>query len=89
MVSVDTVAIDTLDGRQIKERSPVFDLVKDEVVRAAVALLLIALLGVIVVFAFIRASNWNDTKELLDLVLPAVTALLGSALGFYFGKKGD
>ena len=37
--------------------------------------------------AFIRTGSWKETKELLDLLLPAVIALLGSAVGFYFGTK--
>lgn len=73
----------------VKTKSLVFELVKEEVIRAAVALLLILLLAGIVVGAFVKASSWNDTKQLLDVIFPAVTGLLGSALGFYFGKKGD
>jgi hypothetical protein len=30
---------------------------------------------------------WAQEKELLQLLLPAETALLGSAVGFYFGTK--
>jgi membrane protein YqaA with SNARE-associated domain len=30
---------------------------------------------------------WAQEKELLQLLLPAETALLGSAVGFYFGAK--
>ncbi len=32
-------------------------------------------------------SHWNTAKELLQLLLPAETALLGGAVGFYFGAK--
>jgi hypothetical protein len=88
-VTTATVGLEALNQAAVKERSMVFELVKEEVIRAAVALLLILLLGGVVIGAFVKAKTWDDTKQLLDLVLPAVTALLGSALGFYFGKKSD
>lgn len=31
------------------------------------------------------ASQWSQTKEMLQIILPAVTGLLGSVIGFYFG----
>jgi hypothetical protein len=31
--------------------------------------------------------HWSTAKELLQLLLPAETALLGGAVGFYFGSK--
>jgi hypothetical protein len=34
-----------------------------------------------------RNSSWPQTKELIELLLPAETALIGSAVGFYFGSK--
>jgi len=34
-----------------------------------------------------HSSSWSQAKELLDLLLPAETALIGSAVGFYFGSK--
>ncbi len=35
------------------------------------------------------ATHWNQTKELLQLLLPALTALVGSSTGFYFGTKSS
>ena len=32
-------------------------------------------------------SAWTNAKELMQLVLPAETALMGSAIGFYFGSQ--
>ena len=32
-------------------------------------------------------GDYEKTKEILDKLLPALTALIGSALGFYFGSK--
>ena len=34
-----------------------------------------------------HGTSWSQTKELLELLLPAETALIGSAVGFYFGSK--
>lgn len=61
---------------------------RQESTRAALALLLTALLAAILLIALLRADEWSDVKELLDLAVPAVTGLLGSAIGFYFGTKG-
>ena len=35
----------------------------------------------------INHNTWPDIKELLPIIMPAETALLGSATGFYFGAK--
>ena len=32
-------------------------------------------------------GDYNKTKELFEKLLPAVIGLLGSAIGFYFGRK--
>jgi hypothetical protein len=72
---------------------PPVDLVKarietrQEWVRAILAVLFVVLLGLIVVWAFTRTTSWRDTIELLDRVLPAVTGLLGSVVGFYFATR--
>ena len=89
VLSVSTIGIDVLPAPEVAERGLVFELVKDEVVRAAVAVLLLGLLAIVVVIAMLRAKTWADTKQLLDVVLPAITALLGSAIGFYFGTKTE
>lgn len=31
--------------------------------------------------------RWADVREWLEVVLPAETAILGSAIGFYFGTQ--
>ncbi len=33
------------------------------------------------------ANHWANVKEWLQVVLPAETAILGSAIGFYFGAQ--
>jgi hypothetical protein len=67
-------------------------LVSEEIVRASLAFSFVILLGCTVVLAFlaVNGNHWVNTKELLQLLLPAETALLGSAVGFYFGtRKGS
>jgi hypothetical protein len=67
-------------------------LVSEEIVRASLAFAFVILLGFTVGLAFlaVNGNHWANTKELLQLLLPAETALLGSAVGFYFGtRKGS
>jgi hypothetical protein len=71
----------------VEERGPVQRLISDEFVRALISLLLLLLLAIVIGWSLTKATNWQETKELLDVVLPALTALLGSAVGFYFGTK--
>jgi hypothetical protein len=65
---------------------------KQESVRAWVTGTLLAALIVLLIFAATVAAvgskdHWEETKEMLQILLPAVTGLLGSALGFYFGSQ--
>jgi glucose uptake protein GlcU len=59
-------------------------------VRAAITLGLIAAFLVIIGFALYSThGDYEKTKEMLDKLLPALTGLIGSALGFYFGSKNN
>jgi hypothetical protein len=62
-----------------------------ELVRSYLALLFTLLLFATVGYACWAATtnHWTNAKELLDIALPAETALLGSATGFYFGSRRD
>jgi hypothetical protein len=65
---------------------------KQESVRAWVTGTLLAALFVLLIFSAAVAAigskdHWEETKEMLQILLPAVTGLLGSALGFYFGTQ--
>lgn len=60
-------------------------------IRGFLAVLFALLLSAIVLWAFVRVGNdqaWANTKELLNIVLPPVAGLLGTALGYYFGTHG-
>lgn len=60
-------------------------------VRAIITIVLVvaflALLADACVASFAAKEHWEQTKEMLQILLPALTGLLGSALGFYFGAK--
>lgn len=61
-----------------------------DVVRAIITISLIAALFVVIGFAFYSThGDYEKTKDMLDKLLPALTGLIGSALGFYFGSKNN
>jgi len=59
-------------------------------VRLIVTVGLLLMLGWVVVWSCIEsaswAGHWAQTKEMLQTVLPALTGLMGSVIGFYFGS---
>lgn len=61
-------------------------------VRLVVTVGLLLILGFVVVWACVESSSWKEhweqTKEMLQIILPALLGLIGSALGFYFGSTG-
>lgn len=71
------------------EGSLVFQSAGREIVRSLLALAALALvfLTVYLAYAATQGSHWTSAKEWLQAVLPAETAILGSALGFYFGSR--
>jgi hypothetical protein len=60
-------------------------------VRMVVTVGLLALFGFVVVWVALKSSAskdvWTQTKDMLQIILPALTALIGSVLGFYFGTQ--
>jgi hypothetical protein len=74
----------------IETRSVTRSLVIQEIVRAGLALVFVGVFALTIVWAFLNVnSNWANTKELLEVLLPAETALIGSAIGFYFGTRSS
>lgn len=63
----------------------------ESVARLLLALSFVVIFFLTVYWAFSGVEggnpNWSNTKELLQILLPAETALLGSAVGFYFGAR--
>lgn len=64
-------------------------LLVQELVRAGLAFSLVVLLGLVIILGFAKLGTkaWTNTKEFLDVIFPALIALLGSAMGFYFGSR--
>lgn len=62
-----------------------------EAVQGLLAYLFAIFLLIIIVWSFWNTGGdgevWTRTTELLDILLPVITSLLGSAVGFYFGQK--
>jgi hypothetical protein len=62
-----------------------------DTVRGLLALLLVFLLIGVVLAAWVslwfRLAPEPEIKDLLSVILPPVVALVGSAIGFYFGGK--
>jgi hypothetical protein len=64
-----------------------------EKIRGYVTIAATIVFGLVVIFFLIAAlaapSNdaWSRVKEAMQSVLPAVTSVLGTVLGFYFGSQ--
>ncbi len=60
-----------------------------DAVRLVVTCGLLFILGYLVVFATIESASypahWGQAKEMLQILLPALTGLIGTVIGFYFG----
>src|SRR5579872_3879378 len=67
--------------------------VRQESTRSTIALTFVGVFALTIVLAFIVVigfnSDWAATKDLLQLIIPAETALIGSAIGFYFGTQTE
>jgi hypothetical protein len=59
-------------------------------VRLIVTVGLLLIFGFVVVWSCIESASWPDhwkqTKEMLPYIMPALTGLIGSVIGFYFGS---
>ena len=79
-------------GKLVPEGPALFNIAKEqEKVRGLIAQALIVLLAVIILFAFISlwtySSTFGDLEKLLTIVFAPVIALVGTAIGYYFGGK--
>jgi len=81
---VSTAALQSAAPR--KER-----LGRQEWTRTSLAFAFVIIFAVTILFVMSKVGtrDWGETKDLLQILLPAETALLGSALGFYFGTKSN
>ncbi len=93
----ELIDIDALPAVQLGDRVHIGDprvrLAVQEGAREFVRLLisgaLVAILIAVVLLSFNEVTNWTETKDLLQILLPAITALLGSTIGFYFGTRRE
>ena len=64
-----------------------------EQVRGTIAWFLLGIFLLTILFAFIAlAYEWTEydnIKDMLGILLPPITGLVGSAIGFYFGRGTD
>ena len=59
------------------------------IMTSAAMLIFAAVIGIYLVASF-KVSNdsqWTRVKDATQVILPAVTSVLGTALGFYFGSQ--
>jgi TRAP-type C4-dicarboxylate transport system permease small subunit len=65
---------------------------QQDYVRLIVTIGLLLMFAWVIVWASIESTSWKDhwdqTKDMLQIILPALTGLIGSVLGFYFGSRG-
>ena len=72
------------------EQKPYSPEKQHDYVRLTVTLGLLIIFGYLVVFASVESSSWpahwQQTKEMLQIILPAITGIIGTVIGFYFGS---
>ncbi len=60
-----------------------------DLVRLVVTCGMLLMLAYLVVFATLESASspahWTQTKEMLQILLPALTGIFGTVIGFYFG----
>lgn len=61
-----------------------------DIVRATITFGLVITFVMSIAYAFYSThGDYEKTKDMLDKLLPALTGLIGSVLGFYFGTKNN
>ena len=58
-----------------------------EATRGLLAVVFALIFGGTILLAFqnVGGAKWQDTKQLLDVIIPAESAILGVAVAFFFG----
>jgi hypothetical protein len=94
---VSTPASDVIDASRPSSKTPkevVVDVESEkrkDYVRLIVTIGLLLMLLIVIFWACIESASWPDhwdqTKEMLQIIFPALTGLIGSVLGFYFGAS--
>lgn len=65
---------------------------QQDYVRLTFTVGLLLMFAWVIVWASIESASWpthwDQTKDMLQIILPALTGLIGSVSGFYFGSRG-
>jgi hypothetical protein len=85
-ISPAVIAQETVSSRALEFRIKL----ARELARGFLAFVLAFIFAMTVWWAFRSAgtNRWNDTKQLLDVLIPAESALLGTAVAFFFSALG-
>jgi len=59
-------------------------LLVQEMVRAGLAIALFLLLLVVIILGFLSSRPFDQTRELFEISVPVLVALLGTAMTFYY-----
>lgn len=61
--------------------------------RGYLAIAVLAIFAITILLSFYALlkgpGQWANAKQLLEVVLPIETGILGTALGYYFGSRGN
>jgi hypothetical protein len=75
------------------ELSPYIAEKQQDYVRLTFTVGLLLMFAWVIVWASIESaswpSHWEQTKDMLQIILPALTGLIGSVSGFYFGSRSN
>ena len=90
VVSDSQISAKTQDTDHISAEAKVYSPERQrDNVRLIVACGFLTILGYLVVFSTIEAASypehWAQTQEMLQILLPALTGIIGTVIGFYFG----
>jgi len=47
------------------------------------------LLAIMIVIALLKASTWDQIREVLEIFVPVVAGLAGTAFGYYLTKSDE
>lgn len=86
----DIGAVEELAPEEVEAIGPSYPIANPDVARVMLAFSFVAIFSLTILGAFVLFAcghPWEQVKDLINLLLPAETALLGSAVGFYFGTR--
>jgi hypothetical protein len=86
-----SLSLDPFENLKLKERDydpePERESVRGRITLAAFLTFGVAVTAYPLASIFVSSQSWPQIKEAMAVILPAVTSVLGTALGFYFGSQ--